>query len=310
MRLLLSFCSCSGLVGELIVPVDSNLFPKVFLEPNVRFLGLTLRNAAVKQPLLYPGLSFSIFSRARVALKRTVDLQWNLGDRGPLRASTLSGSGYLSSCVTDVLPEILIGEPSLDSRNIYVSDFGYGSPDSSPDGTFKIWDDAWSLDFSSADRFFKTGGEYYISSLPKIFGFPLGGLLVYPEGQDAPESDLPPEIFTSLVDNFLKEVERIPQINSLRRTNISLVKQFLPDWTVPLENDIRDGKIPGVLIMKPPVRFDEVLFKALINSHGVRTTAFFGNQAVLVPIHQDLNEESLKITCDLIAHCVTLASSP
>ena len=306
---MLSFCSCSGLVRGLVVPVDSNLFPKVSLEPNAHFLRSASQKAASEQTLLHPGMSFTIFSRARVALKRTVDLCWELGDRGPLMAATHSGSGYLSSCVTDVLPEILTGEPSPDSRNIYVSDFGFGSPDSSPDGTFKIWDDAWSLDLSSADSFFKRGGKYYISSLPKIFGFPLGGLLVYPIGQEAPESDLPPEILGSLMTNFLQGVKRLPQISSHRRTNISLVKRFLPDWTALLENDIRDEKIPGVLIMKPAVSFDEVQFKAHINGHGVRTTAFFGNQAVLVPIHQDLNEESIEITCDLIAHCVALAST-
>jgi hypothetical protein len=292
-----------------IVPVDSNLFPKVSLEPNAHFLKSASQKTAAEQTLLDSELSFTIFSRARVALKRTVDLGWQPGDQGPLRVTTHSGSGYLSSCVTEVLPEILMGEPSLDSRNIYVSDFGFGSPDSSPDGTFKIWDDAWSLDLFSAESFFKRGGKYYISSLPKIFGFPLGGLLIYPRGQEAPPSDLPPEILGSLITNFLQEVERLPQIGSHRRTNISLVKRFLPDWTAPMENDIRDRKMPGVLIMKPPVRFDEVEFKALINSHGVRTTSFFGNQAVLVPIHQDLNEESLEITCGLIAHCVALAST-
>lgn len=291
---------CRGRIDDFLVPVEQDLFSPFTLEPIPSNPWKISAKAGNESEVIEIGLTASIFPRARDALGAAVQAVKNKKGQG-LHIETFSNSGYLSGCVTATIGTSS-AEGSAGAR-LFVSDFGYGEPPEKEG--FDVFDDAWSLRIPAAKRFFASGGQYYISSLPKVLGFPVGGLLIRSDNAPALPGLLNRDLSSAVLGFLLEKLPSVMEIGQLRQYHSQLTRELMPGWDYLFSPD--GTSFPGATILTPPFRFDEVLFKRFAQLHGVRTTSFFGNQSVLIPNHQGLEAGELNLLAALVRHSALLS---
>lgn len=299
---MLSKCACGANPTNFLTPYDPYLAPRYSLEPldvsNWSIAGKSSITSTGGDPL--PSRSV-LFSSARAALMSTVAALTQRGGTVPF-VETTSKSAYLSGCVPQVLGRVSRSRPEKSEVAIFASDFGYRT-DRSLD-QFQIYDDAWSLDLNLAEGFLQRSRRVYISSLPKVFGFPFGGLAMLSEDIEV-ASDLTEGQASTLRMLLNAKIPQLHEIGSLRRENLLYVEEKVSPWKLQFREN--RTSIPGAAVVKPNFSFNEESFKERINAHGVRSTSFFGNQSVLIPVHQGLSHLDLDYLIDLTGHCLNEA---
>ena len=300
---MLDKCICGSSSPNFITPFDPYLAPRYTLEP-LAVRNWLLRGSLSSQDSMVKTIAprYVLFSSARAALAATVGAMTLSGGTDPFVATT-SDSVYLSNCIPQVLGKISRHEPEKSEVKIFAADFGFKTD--KPLNDFQIYDDAWSLDLAFASEFVEHRGRVYISSLPKVFGFPFGGLAILSEDMDLVSdlSDGHQEILNMMVGAMVPQVE---EIRAARLHNLKHIYDNLQPWRPKF--DAGATVMPGAAVIKPNFPFDERDFKARINAHGVRSTAFFGNQGVLVPVHQRLARLDLEYLSNLTRHCLQESS--
>lgn len=301
---MLTQCACGARQPNFLTPYDPHLTPRYTLEPldvsNWSMIGKSQSSLTGGDRL--PARSI-LFSTARAALSSVVVAMTRRGGTLPF-VETTSRSEYLSGCIPQVLGRVSRSMPEQSEVAIFASDFGFRTD--RPLEQFQIYDDAWSLDLNFAEAFLERAGRAYISSLPKVFGLPFGGLAMLSDDIEV-ESDLSKSQETIL--RMLLEV-KIPQLEEIglrRRENLIYLEEKMNPWE--LQFSTKSANIPGAAVIKPKFSFDEEDFKRRINAHGVRSTSFFGNQAVLIPVHQGLSRLDLDYLLDVTGHCLKESKS-
>jgi len=239
-----------------------------------------------------------LFSTARAALSAAVVAMTQRGDTLPF-VETTSKSEYLSGCIPQVLGRVSRSMPEQSEVAIFVSDFGFKTD--RPMEQFQIYDDAWSLDLNFAEVFLERAGRAYISSLPKVFGLPFGGLAMLSEDIEV-ESDLSKSQEATLRMLLKDKIPQLEEIRSRRRANLTYLEKKIRPWE--LQFNLKSTDMPGAAVVKPNFSFNEKDFRRRVNAHGVRSTSFFGNQAVLIPVHQGLSRLDLDYLLDVTRHCL------
>jgi len=239
-----------------------------------------------------------LFSTARAALSSAVVAMTRRGGTLPF-VETTSRSVYLSGCIPQVLGRVSRSMPEQSEVAIFASDFGFKTD--RPLEQFQIYDDAWSLDLNFAEVFLERSGRVYISSLPKVFGLPFGGLAMLSEDIEL-ESDLTKSQEATLRMLLNSKIPQLEAISSRRRENLLYLEKKMNPWELQFSE--KSTNFPGAAVVKPKFSFNEEDFKTRINAHGVRSTSFFGNQAALIPVHQGLSRLDLDYLLDLTGHCL------
>lgn len=292
-------CQNKGLINFLH-PSSHYLIPLYTLEPlqNIRITALT-NEISLELP---SNLQLNYWSSAREAIKFLLKRYEH--SKKTISISTTTQSRYLSSCLTEVTSKgISRDKRKQDKWDIFVADFGYENKNFSNDAI--IYDDAWSFSLDVANDFILNGGQHYISSLPKIAGLGKGAVIIsrkhsifLPEAQDNETTTIMSKVTNDIISRYL-EIANI-RLQNLQRLTKNLSESF--DFGM----DEFVSKFPGAGIFASKSKFDESRFKELLQLHGVRGTSFFGNQKIILPIHQLLTDRDIDYISEITLHCIEL----
>lgn len=281
-------------------PSSPDLIPMYTLEPlqNIRITSLE-HEISSKLP---SNLQLNYWSSARGAIKFLLKNYEQAKET--ISISTTTQSPYLSGCLTEVTSKRIIRDKGINDKwDIFVADFGYENKKYSTDAI--IYDDAWSFSIDVANSFILNGGKHYISSLPKIVGLGMGAVVIsekpsklFPENQNNESAT----IMSKVTNDFIGTYQEVVNVRSrnLEKLTANLSKGFvfgMGEFT---------SKFPGTGIFESKYKFDEVRFKKMLQLHGIRGTSFFGNQKIILPIHQLLTESDLDYISEITLHCIEL----
>lgn len=272
-------------------PLDNYLARPITLEPIRTYW---INDAQAESSSITFG-TISFWSNARSALAYAVSQIKSNG--ATISYSTTSGSRYLSSCVSESIPHLY---NTLDfaetNRDLFVADFGYRN--SFGDSVSKIYDDAWSLDLEKAQDFLSHGGRHYISSLPKVLGLPFGGIMISNSSEVPVGGNLEPGLLEDIQALFWSQLPQLGYFQEMNAVNRSiLIENHLGPHGFRDYFESGFSK-SGVSVLSSPSNFDEKKFKARLQDLGVRGTAFFGNNAVILPSHYLLSESDIAFVAD------------
>jgi len=275
------------------------LSPKFSLEP-IQVIDTSVSKSEIID-LSHLGLNVFYWQSARKALRCIQDLK-NTESKPTVRISTTTQSDYLSSCLDQTFPEgIQRSKSNQESWDIFAADFGYENLHLSQESD--VYDDAWSFSIDVACDFLSKKEKYYVTSLPKVFGSSFGAMVLTKNDSFFHDTDLSKESLEKLQHIGGTLILQTEQIGEVRIKNLDFISFALGnDFQKTLENC--RTSFPGAGIFTYRREFDEVKFKVTLQGHGIRGTSFFGNNAVILPIHQLLSENDLRYIAEITKHCI------
>jgi hypothetical protein len=280
-------------------PDSEYLSPKFSLEP-IQVIHTADRKKEIFD-LCEIGLNVFYWQSARKALRIIQDLK-NTKSKSSIRISTTTQSKYLSGCLAQTFPEgIQRVKNGQESWDVFAADFGYENVLLSQESN--IYDDAWSFSIDVACRFLSSTEKYYVTSLPKVLGSSFGAMVLTRDDQFFHDTDLSAKDLEKLNHIGGTLISETKQIGQARLSNLDMLFGALgDDFQKTLEN--YSSTFPGVGVFTYRREFEEVKFKTLLQGHGIRGTSFFGNNAVILPIHQLLSKNDLSYIAEITKHCI------
>jgi hypothetical protein len=272
-------------------PQGEYCLPRITLEP-IHVPELKMLETKSKKQLPY---EIRIWSSARNALKTIVQ---NKMQNCKVSINTTTESNYLTGCFNNLFDNgFERSKGSSPKWDIFASDFGFTN--SKISNASIIYDDAWSFNIEVASDFLQNGGLYYVSSIPKIIGLPHGAVVL--------TKDLKFQNDSSLSENELQKLEcyfswflvNYDDLAIRRRENYEILLRLLGDEFFDFMKDFQTA-YPGAGVFGANRKFDELKFKQLLNKKGIRGTSFFGNNAVILPIHQHLTRNDLEYIAEIV----------
>ncbi len=160
------------------------------------------------------------------------------------------------------------------------------------------------MSFASISEDSLTGsvGDFTIYSLPKFFPISFGGILQC--------NDISKLKHPNLNDNQLNlysaqlltyYLEQIGSISTARLHNFEYLKEKFGILNFQPFFEVSKGEIPGVFMFRTK-NIDLGEFKIFMQSNGVESSVFYGEEAFFVPIHQELTEEDMDFFYQLTLH--------
>jgi hypothetical protein len=287
------------ILSNYLHPDSEYLRPKFTLEP-IQVIDTSVSNSEIID-LSELGLKVFYWKSARKALRHIQDLK-NSDSKPVVRISTTTQSKYLSGCLAQTFLEgIKRTKNNEEPWDIFAADFGYENPPLSRES--HIYDDAWSFSIEVACNFLLNKDTYYVTSLPKVIGSNFGAIVLTKNEAFFNDIDLISSDFEKLrhIGNTL--ISQARQIGQVRIKNLGVLSSALGrDFEKTLQD--RSSIFPGAGVFTYRRDFDEVKFKELLQGHGVRGTSFFGNNAVILPIHQLLTDDDLRYIAKIAIHCL------
>ena len=145
-----------------------------------------------------------------------------------------------------------------------------------------------------------TIGDYVIYSLPKAFPIQLGGILKVKQDIALPCNSELEKYICGHLNNY------IPLIDSIRAKRIDnfhfLTKELAPLGIIPYFNTNIQNDIPGTFLFKwhKNINYDQL--KVFMQTNGVESSVFYGENAFFIPIHQGLDINEMSYMCELLKY--------
>lgn len=215
---------------------------------------------------------------------------------------TTTGNKYISNCVTGTIEKFCTWSRKIESKTRVIlinHEFGYPFEELKlikQNGIPIIEDRAHS--FFLSEEFFEAGttGDFVIYSFPKMFPLQVGGLLV----KNAYFNEIRKSKIDKQTLRYIKNVlsyhlkikdeiinERLNNYDILRTKlrMIGLSERFTSDNRI----------VPGVFMFRMNnMNTDLQELKNYLNSHGIQSSVFYGEESFFVPVNQSLNEKDLE----------------
>ena len=221
-----------------------------------------------------------------------------LGHGDEIFITTTTGSPYISSCVTTAIEAVCGWSREVNARTkaiFVIHEFGFVHPEIEKiKETAKqkriplIEDCAYAWKSGKAGQY----GDYIIYSLPKFFPMQYGGILV---GADIDDDSMWNTYKCLDIEkrNIVKEklsayVEKETEICRARINNYKyLEKLFAEEGYEPFFN-LKENEVPGVFMLKLPRPELAKKISERCDYFGIECGAFHYNNAVFLPVHQNL----------------------
>lgn len=221
---------------------------------------------------------------------------------------TTSGNFYISSCVTETIENHCKWNREISQKTkivfiIHEFGFPFDFSDSIINSGIPIIEDC-AYSYYSQNKVGSVGliGDFAIYSLPKIFPVHYGGILKINNKnyqinalQDSKLDNDDYRFLSNIISNYnLNKVSIIEKrVQNYYYLLDKLGKEFKPRFKM---NNL---VCPGALVFKTPDNIDLNCLKKMMQANGVECTVFYGNQAFILPIHQNLNEIDLDYISNL-----------
>ena len=248
------------------------------------------------------GKNYSICKKAREGIV-IVLRELNLGPNDVVTILTTTGNSYISGCVTKAIDQVCkwSREFTKDTKVILVNhEFGYSYENLEELRKYNlpiIEDCAHSFFTKSKD--IGRIGDYVIYSFPKGFSTQIGGLIVY-KGHFSYRA---PEDVCRYVKSALEpQIEHIDEFVAKRFENYQYYCTKLKSIGISPYFTLKDGDVPGVYMFKWDKSIDYRNLKQFLNSNGIDSSVFFGQEAYFVPVHHNLGKCEIDYICELIRY--------
>jgi len=230
------------------------------------------------------------------------DLRLTNSDEVWIRTS--SGNSYVSRCVTDTISRFCGWSMSQSSKTkaVYIiHEFGRDSrvllDNVAELGLPVIEDAAYGLLTAMSARWKFDRADYTIFSFPKAFEMQFGGVLVSPrrliKGLDSELVEAAARAATNWITSYV-------EISRIRRSNFQTLNQTLGPLGCGARFELGDNEVPGAFICNIDSNTNLPQLKDFLNLHGCESTIFYGEQACILPVHQNIGVDQIEYIGDLL----------
>lgn len=220
---------------------------------------------------------------------------------------TTTNKFYISGCVTSEIEKYCQWSRKIErnTKAILVNhEFGFSSQKMKEYASlgFPIIEDfAHSFISDSEDGDAGYYADFLIFSFSKYFPIQIGGALLY--NQKYHVSSYKKENINSYINNVISNhIESISNIKLKRLKNYNYYtklfsKLSLSPYFIMYKNDC-----PGVFCFEVPKEIDLVKMKIFINSNGIESSIFYGENAYFLPCHQNLKECDIEYIYNIVKY--------
>lgn len=250
------------------------------------------------------GEKYVICSKAREAILVVLN-ELSLHSTDVVTILTTTGNSYISGCVTRAIEKVCqwSREFTPDTKAIFVNhEFGYAYENLKALKSYNlpiIEDCAHSYFTESED--IGMVGDFVIYSLPKAFSTQLGSVLVY---RDSIAYKTSTELDKYVRSALEPQVLHVEEFKAKRLANYNYYLEKLSPLGVSPYFKLKDGDIPGVFMFKFEQPIDYRLLKSFLNSNGIDSSVYFGQDAYFIPVHHNVSQCELDYIINLIFYFI------
>jgi hypothetical protein len=233
----------------------------------------------------------------------------NLSKKQRISILTTTGNSYVSRCVTDTIAKFCrfsINPNKLDKHVYVIHEFGSTIEKSKifnlESGNHVIINDyAYSLLTLLEDKDKFSCGDYSIFSFPKHIPINFGGAIISQKNLEY-KSELPVNFENKLIKVISSELnnKNLSLIISKRRRNRKSYMNLLNNEIYSLYKLSDDDYVPAVLMLKLSRSANLNQLRNFMNSNGVESSAYFGENVYFVPLHQELGKIEIQYISNLL----------
>ena len=277
-----------------VIEPSCELIPSIHIAP-LSFQPLAENNGRYLSGYLSRKYKYYQYTtKGREAIRKTLE-HYHLEKEDVVTILTTSGNFYISSCVTKEIEKICKWSREFTDKTkvIFVNhEFGYAykNIESLKSYGLPIIEDCAHSFFTQANGI-GTVGDFVIYSLPKAFSMQLGGILA------SNNVELDPMADNRLCDYFEKyagsQIQDIPIITEKRLENYYFLETQLADIGIYPYFALEKGTVPGVFLFRWHSDIDYPGLKVFMQSHGVESSVFYGQNAFFIPCHHNLSHNEL-----------------
>lgn len=255
------------------------------------------------------GLLFFPCQNGRSAIALALK-QYDLQPEDEVLILTTSGNKYISSCVTREIEKVCKWSRKASSwtKLIFVNhEFGFCYKDLEKLNEYNlpiIEDKALSFISTGENELAGKIGDFVIYSLPKFFPISFGGVLKCNDDSKIkyfPAADVElNNYFFMLMSVYLKQIE---EIKKMRLANFAYLKKIFLELNFSPFFEASVNEVPGAFVFRAP-GIDLDGFKIFMQSNGIESSVFYGEQAFYIPVHQHLSREDMDLFYLLTSHFI------
>lgn len=251
-----------------------------------------------------------LYLKCRLAINAALSY-YNLKPDDVVSIFTTSGNSYISSCVTKEIEKICKWSMRIEAETkvVFVNhEFGYPyrNMESLTKYGFPIIEDAAHAFFTKDENIGKVG-DFVVYSLPKAFPMQLGGVLLSPKGLELrDDKELPSDIAAYIETKYFIASDNISEVIRKRVKNYSYLKDKLESLGIEpyfSEYEISAEKVvPSVFLFRWYDFIDYPKLKNYMQSNGVESSVFYGENAFYIPCNDRLCKNELDYMIALLEY--------
>lgn len=258
---------------------------------------------------LFPNKKICLTRSGKQAIGLALE-QLNLGKEDCVTIFTTSGNRYISGCVTGEIEKFCSWSMKIEENTqvLFVNhEFGFPFEELESLKTqfdFPIIEDvAHGLFSQNTEKSVGTIGDFVICSFPKVFSLQMGGALLHIDKYNIQE-DLTRSEIQYLKDSLLGSCFSKEELIKKRHRNYKYLEKALGLLGAKSFFNLTELINPGVYVFT----FDEFKqwdeLKVFMQSNGVESSVFYGEEAFFIPVHQNLKDVDLDYFVTLIEYFV------
>jgi hypothetical protein len=252
----------------------------------------------------YLDKKYTITADGRSAIGMALE-QLNLRKNDIVTIITTSNNLYISGCVTSKIEEYCQWSRNLEENTKVIlinHEFGYCVEDVEyykSLGLPIIEDFAHSFISNNSKNTAGIYGDFLIFSLSKFFPIQVGGLLIYNQKYNVKEK-LETSINTYISNVVSHYIGNIENFKKRRLVNYEYYKKLFNVLNIVPFFKLNENNYPAVFCFEVPKVIDLNDMKIYINSHGIESSIFYGENAYFVPNHQNLKKEEIDFIFNVV----------
>lgn len=240
---------------------------------------------------------FNFTASGREALELAL-VNLNLCSDDEVWIETTTNNFYISGCVTSTIEKYCRWSRVFSNKTKVIlinHEFGFPIEDIERYLQFNlpiIEDCAFSFMSQNGKETIGKYSDYLVISFPKFLPVPYGGGLysrtILPKVNNGVIIDL----LKKLVNFYIKDFDAI---KDRRLKNYLLMLRLFKENDFSARFELKDGYTPGVFMFKHCLNEKAVNnAKAYLNSQGIQSSAFYGEDSYFIPCHQEMTKSDIQ----------------
>jgi len=253
----------------------------------------------------FPERKIIVTENGREAIGKALRLL-NLNKDDVVTIFTTTNSFYISGCVTKEIEKYCKWSREIEKNTkvlLVNHEFGFCSQEMEYYKSlgFPIIEDfAHSFVSNSIKNDAGKYGNFLIFSLSKFFPIQVGGVLIYNnEYKTISENN----IYDTYIQNIVsKYIDEINEIKIKRIENYNYYVELFSKIDIKPFFKLTENDCPGVFCFRVPESINLNDMKNFINSNGIESSVFYGENAYFIPCHQNLKKQDVEYIFEAIKY--------